>query len=179
MERGVDVIGLSPACLLDPAVEARFAAAAAASGRRLLIPPGSADGVETLLAARRDNLRSARLTLYWKPTPQNPYTGQGEPQEIFVGTAREAGLKYPLNANFVVALARAGLGLDRTEVRINLDRDAENNHYLLEAIADGVELRAAVQLRRPSGRSGRMAALSGIEALDQLARGGVAAGVSA
>jgi aspartate dehydrogenase len=173
IEAGVDLVALSPVCLLDGEVQERFRSAATGRGR-LLVPAGSAEGIEFLRAARRDELRSVRLDVFWKPSPQFPYSGDGGPQEIFAGTAREAGERFPRNANFIVALALAGLGPDATEVRVLLDPEAENNHFQLEAIARGGEARIAVQLRRPSGQSGRLAALSGVEAIRQLADGGVA-----
>jgi aspartate dehydrogenase len=174
VEAGVTLVALSPVCLVEPEVQARFRAAAEAGGGCLLLPPGSADGIEFLRAIRTDELRSVRLRVFWKPTPQHPYTGSGQPQEIFAGTAREAAQRFPLTTNFVVALSLAGLGPQATKVHVLLDPNAENTHYELEAIAAGGELRAAVQLRRPSGQSGRLAALSGLEAIRQLAAGRVA-----
>jgi aspartate dehydrogenase len=173
LEAGVDLVALSPVCLLDSAVQERFRQATSGGGR-LMVPGGSAEGIELLRAVRFDGLRSVRLDVFWKPSAEFPYSGQGELQELFAGSAREAGLKYPRNANFIVTLGLGGLGLDRTEVRVLLDPKAENTHYQLEAIADGGELRLAVQLRRPSGRSGRLAALSGVETIRQLSEGGVA-----
>jgi aspartate dehydrogenase len=174
VEAGVTLVALSPVCLAEPEVEARFRAAAEAGGGRLLLPPGSADGIEFLRAVRTDELRSVRLRVFWKPTSQHPYSGSGEPQEIFAGSAREAARRFPRTTNFVVALALAGLGLEATAVQVLLDPGAENTHYELEAVAAGGELRAAVQLRRPTGQSGRLAALSGLEAIRQLAAGRVA-----
>ena len=106
-----------------------------------------------LLANRDDELRSVRLVITWHPNPRAvPYTGQGEVQEVFEGTAREAGRLYPRTLNFVVAIALAGLGLDRTEVRILLDPDAVQTAYRLEIDAATTGLRAEVELRRPDRR---------------------------
>jgi aspartate dehydrogenase len=170
LEAGVDLIALSPSCLFDEAVEARFQLAADASGRSLMIPSASADGVDLLLANRRHELRGVRLTITWRPNDElPPYTGRGELQEIFVGSAREAGRLYPRQLNFVVTLALAGLGLDGTEVRILLDPEARSTRYVLEVAAAATGLRAEVELRRPTARRGRTAVLSGLQMLRQLA----------
>ena len=167
---GVDLIALSPSCLYQEEVEARFRQAVQASGRSLMIPSASADGVDLLLANRRDELRSVRLTITWRPTDElPPYTGRGEPQEVFSGTAREAGRLYPRALNFVVTTALAGLGLDRTRVRIQLDPSARCTRYILEVDAAATSLRSEVELRRPTGHRGRLAALSGLQLLRQRA----------
>ena len=169
LEAGVDLIAISPSCLFDAEVEARFQRAADASGRTLMIPSASATGVDILLANRRDDHRSVRLTITWRPTDElPPYTGRGEPQDVFVGTAREAGRHYPRQLNFVVTTALAGLGLDGTEVRIVLDPSARNTGYTIEVDAAATGLRAEVELRRPANLRGRTAALSGLQMLRQL-----------
>ena len=169
LEAGLDLIALSPSCLFDAAVEARFRQAVERSGRTLMIPAASAAGVDFLLANRDDELRSVRLTITWHPSPRvPPYTGSGEPQEMFVGTARGAGQYSPRTLNFVVTLALAGLGLDRTDVRIILDPQATHTSYRLELDARTTGLQAEVELRRPAGRRGRTAALSALATLRQL-----------
>jgi aspartate dehydrogenase len=169
LEADVDLIALSPSCLFDPAVETRFQQAADASGRSLLIPSASANGVDLLLATRRDELRSVRLAISWRPSEElPPYTGNGEVQEVFAGSAREVGRRFPRHLNFVITIALAGLGLDRTEVSIRLDPQARCTRYVLEVDAGAAGLRAEVELRRPTGRRGRLAVVSGLQALRQL-----------
>jgi aspartate dehydrogenase len=169
LESGVDLIALSPSCLFDAAIEARFREAARSSGRTMLIPSASAAGVDHLLANRDDELRSVRLIITWHPNPRAvPYTGQGEVQQVFEGTARQAGRLHPRTLNFVVAIALAGLGLDHTAVRIQLDPNATFTSYRLELDAATTGLQAEVELRRPDGRRGRTAALSALATLRQL-----------
>lgn len=170
LEAGVDLIALSPSCLFDEEVEARFQRAADASGRTLVVPSASAVGIDLLLANRRDDLRSVRLTITWRPNDElPPYTGSGEPQAVFVGSAREVGRRFPRHLNFVITIALAGLGLDGTEVRIVLDPGARSTRYLLEVEAAATGLRAEVELRRPTAQRGRTAVLAGLQTLRQLA----------
>lgn len=172
LEAGVDLMGLSPACLVDREVERRFEQAAASAGRSLLLPPGSADGIDWLLSARHDLLEPVRVTVTWRVNPEAPpYTGDGEPMEVFRGSAREAGQRYNRVLNFVVAIALAGSGLDDTQVRILLDPREQNTGYVLEARAAWSRLRTEVVLGRPGGKGGWLAGRSALAALRRMSAG--------
>lgn len=173
LDAGVDLVALSPSCLADASVEDAFRRAAARSGRTLYLPPASADGVDFLAATRHDGLDRALVTVTWRPSAEVPETaGATERRRIFAGSAREATRRYPRHLNFVVALALAGAGLDATTVHIEVDPSAAHTSYVLDVDSPAATLRAAVGLRRPGGRQGRLAVLSGLETLRRLAAGG-------
>lgn len=162
---GADLIALSPSCFIRPEVEAAFRAAVEQTGRAVYLPAGSADGLELMLAARCDELKSVRLTITWLPGPRTPaYTGDGGPEEIFAGSVREGNQRFKHALNFTVAVALAGLGLDRTELRIQLDPTAPCTFYELEADGGAAGLRARVELRQRV----RLASFSAVETLARL-----------
>ena len=63
---------------------------------------------------------------------------------LYRGTAGEAALRYPQNANVAAAVALAGLGFDATEVELVADPDAPGNVHEIEA--EGAAGRFAIQL---------------------------------
>ena len=86
---------------------------------------------------------------------------------LYKGTAGEAALLYPQNANVAAAVALAGLGFDATEVELVADPDAPGNIHEIEA--EGEAGRFAIQLQgkasRTNPKTSALAALSVARAL--------------
>jgi aspartate dehydrogenase len=153
LAHGTDLLCASVGVLADPA----FAAQIGRSTGRLWIPSGAIAGVDGLLAARTAGLRRVTYTSVkppsaWKGTPD---AGRIGPQRtmIFEGSAREAAMRYPQNANVGATIALAGLGLDRTTVRLVSDPDANGPLGVIEADGDfgrlHVEILAYAAARNP------------------------------
>jgi len=116
--------------------------AARANDGELLIPSGAVAGIDGLLAARTAGL--ARVT-YTSVKPPGAWVGTpaGRAAQtttkrltFFEGTAREAALLYPKNANVAATVAYAGLGLDATRVRLVSDPAASGPVGMIEADGD-------------------------------------------
>jgi aspartate dehydrogenase len=140
LEAGIDVIVSSVGCLADEATSARLRQAERGGGK-VLIPAGAVAGLDGLLAARLAGLRRVRYDSFkpphaWRGTRAETVIDLDRPddeQVFFEGTAREAARDYPKNANVAAAVAFAGIGLDRTRVRLISSRRVTDPLGVIEA----------------------------------------------
>jgi aspartate dehydrogenase len=175
LRSGVDCLVISVGALADPALFARLRSAAHDGSSRILLPAGAIGGLDAIAAMRVAGLTSVR---YRSRKP--PAAWRGSPAEravdldqltrrtvLYKGTAGEAALLYPQNANVAAAVALAGLGFDATEVELVADPDAPGNIHEIEA--EGVAGSFAIQLQgkasRTNPKTSALAALSVARAL--------------
>jgi aspartate dehydrogenase len=141
---GVDLMIVSTGALAEEAVLDTLQAEAARTGARILIPAGAIAGLDGLGSLKAAGLTSVTYTstkppLAWRGTPAEELVDLASVEErtvFFEGTAREAALSYPKNANLAATVALAGLGLDRTTVRLVADPAAAGNTGMIEAASE-------------------------------------------
>ena len=110
-------------------------------GARLLIAPGAIGGLDALAAARLGGLERVVHTVIkppaaWAGSPAEALLDLprlAEARLFYEGPARAAAAAYPQNANVSATIALAGIGLDRTRVRLIADPAAAGNLHRLEA----------------------------------------------
>jgi len=135
LRAGVDVVLVSVGALADPALEAALRAAAAEGGARLVLPAGAVGAIDLLAALGAAGglavrYRGTKPPAAWAGTPAAgilDLAALAEPKVFFAGTAREAALAYPKNANVAATLALAGAGFEATEVELVADPSAPGN----------------------------------------------------
>ena len=139
--QGTDVILVSIGALSDDELRTRLQAASTQGGGRLITVAGAIGGLDALDAARSAGLASV---VYIGRKPPGAWTGTPaeqtfdlaslrEPTEIFSGTARASAQLFPKNANVTAAVALAGVGFDRTQVRLIADPQVQSNVHELKA----------------------------------------------
>ena len=98
----------------------------------------------------------------WRGSPAERLVDLGKLSErtvLYTGTAGEAALLYPQNANVAAAVALAGLGFDATQVELVADPDAPGNVHEIEA--ESAAGRFAIQLQgKPSRTNPKTSALT-------------------
>ncbi len=178
LRRGFDLLLISVGALAECALLDRLKAAARDGHSRILLPAGAIGGLDAIAAMRVGGLNAVR---YRSRKP--PAAWRGSPAEkvadldklagrtvLYRGSAGEAALLYPQNANVAAAVALAGLGFAATEVELVADPDAPGNVHEIEA--DGVAGRFAIQLQgkpsRANPKTSALAALSVVRALINL-----------
>jgi aspartate dehydrogenase len=115
--------------------------AAAAPSAQLPVPAGAIAGLDGLGALKLAGLNRVTYTsikppLAWRGTPAErilPLDALQERTIFFEGSAREAALNYPKNANLAATVALAGLGFDETRVQLVADPAAQGNTGRIEA----------------------------------------------
>ena len=175
LRRGCDLLLISVGALAQAALFDRLKAAAQAGGSRMVLPAGAIGGIDALAAMRLGGLSSVR---YRSRKP--PAAWRGSPAEkvvdldkltkaalLYAGSAREAALLYPQNANVAAAVALAGLGFEATQVELIADPDAPGNVHEIEG--EGSAGRFAITLTgkpsRSNPKTSALAALSVARAL--------------
>jgi aspartate dehydrogenase len=112
------------------------------SGSHLYVPSGAIAGLDAIKAANLAGIN--RVTLTTRKPPQG-LKGSSYCMEkgmdlenldkemiIFEGSAREAAKLFPQNINVAAALSLAGIGPDKTKVRIIADPETTNNTHEIE-----------------------------------------------
>jgi aspartate dehydrogenase len=164
---GVDCLVISVGALAEPALLARLRAAAAAGRSRMLLPAGAIGGIDAIAAMRVAGLamvryRSRKPPAAWRGSPAEQVVDLGTLKErtvLYRGSAGEAALRYPQNANVAAAVALAGLGFEATEVELVADPDAPGNVHEIEA--EGAAGRFAIRLEgKPSRTNPKTSALA-------------------
>lgn len=139
LERDKDLMVMSIGAFNDDQLYERISALARERSGHLYLPSGAIAGVDGLKSATVANVESVELKTI------KPVTGfdgvdyiheQGlnlhgltEKKVVFEGSAREAAKHFPKNINVAAGLSLAGIGFDRTTVKIVADPSATTNHH--------------------------------------------------
>jgi len=180
LARGIDVLTVSIGALADEKLAQELNIAATAGGSSLHLASGAIGALDTLRAARAGALHSVTYTgrkvpAGWLGSPAEDVVDMSKPLGSavthFEGTAREAALRYPKNANVAAAVALAGLGFDATKVTLIADPDATGNTHEIAAHGDFGEMLFTITGNSLPGnpRSSALAAMSVIAALRERA----------
>jgi len=151
------------------------------SGIRIEIPSGALAGLDAVRAANEGEIRSVMLVTRKPPAGLRgaPYLqkkgvdvdSMSKPMTIFDGPATEAVRAFPQNVNVAAALSFAGIGPERTRVRVIADPTAETNTHEIVVEADCGRIVARTE-NRPSPanpRTSHLAVLSALYALRRMA----------
>lgn len=141
LQRGIECAVLSIGALSEAGLPEQLQAAADQGGTQLHLLAGAVGGIDALSAARLAGLHSVVYTgrkppAGWRGSPAERVVNLDtltEPAVILQASAREAARLYPKNANVAATLSLAGLGLDRTQVRLIADPTITENIHEIEA----------------------------------------------
>lgn len=149
---GIESVVASIGALADDALAIALDEAAARGRTRYVLPAGALGGVDMLAAlapARIDAVtyEGRKPPSAWKGSPAETLVdldALSAPATFFEGTAREAALRFPKNANVAATLALAGIGWEATQVRLAADPDAPGNTHRYEVEATAARMHVEV-----------------------------------
>jgi aspartate dehydrogenase len=176
IESKKDLIVLSVGAFSDKEYLAELQDLSTLNGTRILIPTGAIAGLDSIRSVRR-YLDSLTIT-----TTKHPKSLAGAPffkssrirlddinneTVLFEGNASTAIELFPANVNVAVALALAGVGLEKTHVKIMADPLISVNKHEIVAKGSFGEIRIVVQnIPSPTNpKTSYLASLSAIECL--------------
>lgn len=145
---GLPIVALSVGALVDDTFLAEVTRLAKERGGKLHVPSGAIAGLDALRGAMEAGLDEVTLTTA-KPPAGFGLTDVREPRVLYEGPAREAVKKFPKNVNVAAALSLAGLGFERTRVRVVADPALTANTHTIVAKGAFGELTCRVE-NRPS-----------------------------
>jgi aspartate dehydrogenase len=141
LHAGTGVIVLSAGALADDALRRQAEIAAEKSGATLYVPSGGIGGLDALKAAcaagvDEVSIQVAKPPAAWKNISYVESLGvdldrlEG-PRVLFEGPARAGVPHFPQNVNIAAVLAMAGVGFDRTQLKVLADPALTRNTHTI------------------------------------------------
>ncbi|MBS7624120.1 aspartate dehydrogenase [Candidatus Bathyarchaeota archaeon] len=131
-----DLMIMSAGALVDDNLFAEIIKVARENGRKVYVPSGAIVGLDNIKSASVGQIEEVTLTTRKPPISFRgaPYVEKSkidlsslkEPLILFDGPAREAVKLFPQNVNVAATLSLAGIGADRTRVRVIVDPTIKN-----------------------------------------------------
>lgn len=144
LQSGINVVTLSIGALADKTISTALNEAALSGRATLRLASGAIGALDALRAACCGHLSSVtykgrKPPKGWIGSPAESVLDLGEisgAQTHFKGSAREAALTYPKNANVAAAVALSGIGFDNTIVELIADPNITANIHEIEATGE-------------------------------------------
>jgi aspartate dehydrogenase len=142
LDRGIGVIVLSGGALADDALRTRLETAAQKNNAMLYVPSGGIGGLDALKAACISGADEVSIAVTkppaaWKGIPYVVALGVDLDRldgatVLYDGPVRAGAKHFPANVNIAAVLSMAGIGFDRTRLKVVADPKLVFNTHLIE-----------------------------------------------
>ena len=174
LEKSKDLMVMSTGALLDQTLMGRLGELATANGRKLLAPSGAIGGIDAIRAG--GGLLEEVAIITTKP-PEGLKGSPGfadwegkeitDPQVIYEGPAIDGVKLFPANTNVAATLSLAGLGADKTKMKVIADPKAPGNVHEIQAKGSFGVMRLSFE-NRPHPNNPKTSYLAILSALELL-----------
>ena len=163
-----DMVIMSMGALFDDDFREKLIDTAKKNRCKIYLPSGAICGVDGIYAASIGGLDE--VTLVTTKPPESLGKKYDRRTVVFDGTARDAVKLFPQNINVAACVSMAGIGFDRTRVKIVADPVAARIHHKVLAHGKFGRLRAEIEnMPNPSNpKSSYIASLSAIAILKKI-----------
>jgi aspartate dehydrogenase len=180
LSAGVPLITVSIGALANSSLHDQLSTAAVAGNTSMTLASGALGGLDALSSARMGNLQSVTYVgrkppIGWKGSRAEQVLNlddlTDQPATHFEGSARDAALLYPKNANVAAAIALAGIGFEKTEVKLIADPTISKNSHEIRAEGDFGSLLFSIEGNTLPGNphTSALAAMSVVKLLSEAA----------
>lgn len=176
---------MSTGALLDKNLFSDLSHLAQTTGLQIFVPSGAVGGIDAIRASRHELYEVVLTTRKPPESLADTDTGSRESLKkldsatvIFEGNALEAVQRFPFNINVAATISLAGIGPEKTRVRIIADPYALGNiHEIYAAGRSGVMTFVMENVPHPDNpMTSHLAVLSAIEALRTACEDGIRVG---
>ncbi len=185
LRSGRTLLLMSSGALMDPELSAALLSASEETGAQIIVPSGAVGGIDALRAVRAD-LDSVTIVSTKRPAALEGAPGFAEwegreitePVTLFDGPAAEAVKLFPANVNVAATVSLAGIGSERTMVRVVADPESPGNVHEIRANGGfGEFIFKLVNRPHPKNpKTSHLAVLAAIESLRALVNPGLRVG---
>lgn len=159
-----DVMIMSVGALADKRLFGKLMAGVKKYGRRVYLPSGAIGGLDAIASAKGE-IRSVLLESV--KDPKGFGRSDRKRTVIFEGSARKACRLYPKNVNVAATLSLAGIGFERTRVRIISDPKVRRNTHCI-TVESGTGRMSFRFENEPFAENPKTSALAALSALARI-----------
>ncbi len=185
LRSGRSLLLMSSGALMDPELFAELTAASKEGGAQIIVPSGAVGGIDALRAVQAD-LESVEIVSTKRPAALAGATGFADwesrdidaPVTVYDGPAADAVKLFPANVNVAATVSLAGIGPERTTVRVVADPESPGNVHEIRARGGFGEFNFKL-VNRPhpkNPKTSHLAVLAAIESLRALVNPGLRVG---
>ncbi len=162
-----DLFLISVGALVDSHLYKELKEIATLKGNKVYLPSGAIGGLDVLRAANAlGGLDTVKLVTR-KPALALSVDSIEKETTIFEGSAKDAIVNYPKNANIAIAISLSGIGVDKTSVKIIADPAVTKNIHRLKAEGDFGKLELTLE-NSPSPNNPKTSYLTSLSILSSL-----------